>query len=555
MSINNNELKKKNKNLYLTIYEAIEDNGHLSFYLYEFILFKKQYQNLNNFDYNQILFPKNTNLYQHYNELNILNTRDKKILYSFLDDYSKEELNKLLTDSILNFKTKSLTATPNSLVEFASYLIKNNKPEDEMLDICCGAGNFISYNATNHKYANYFGIENNLSLAIIAEIELLLLNVNFKIEVDNPLNNNNSLLNPTNKFQHIFSNFPFGLRHILKEYRPKDNLISLNPKSSSDYYFIDLILNNLKPEGKAIVIMPEPSLTNQIDLKIRKELVEKGFIEAIYTLPNNLFSTTSIKTYLVVLSFNNQTIKMADLSEYYLNISKRKRALDLVKISKNLDKELKIITLFDIEKNDYNLKPDLYIIDKVFLKNSKTLAEISQIFTGWQITTKGLEQRYSENGTTSIIQITDIKNYQIHLNKKYHVEAEYQEKYQLQKGDIIITAKSTKVEFAVIQDKEIAAIPASTLTVIRLKPEFNPYYVVSFFESISGKNLIKAHQTGSVIKNLTPNNLKQIPIPIVDLYTQEKIAKEFKETIDKINFLEKETTKLKEKLINNQHFI
>jgi restriction endonuclease S subunit len=70
-----------------------------------------------------------------------------------------------------------------------------------------------------------------------------------------------------------------------------------------------------------------------------------------------------------------------------------------------------------------------------------------------------------------------------------------------------------------------------------------------------GKNLIKLYQTGTVIKNLTPNNLKKIPILIFDLKTQDKIAKEFKETIDKINSLEKETATLKDNLINNKHFI
>ncbi len=554
---NNYQFNTKNKETntsYLTIYETIEVLGKLPFYLYEFILLKNKFQEIENFDYSVIIFPKDTNLSKHYTELNILTDEEKKLLYTCLNEKSVEEIKEKLLESIVTFKSESLMTVPNSVIEFASYLLGNVEESDELLELSYGTGDFIRNSAANKKYQSCVGVESDLLTAIVAEIELLLLNANFKIEVDDPFKNKRAF-NQDKKYQHIFSCFPLGLEGIFKQYNEEDNILPLTQKTSSDYHFINLTLKNLKRGGKAVVIIGEPALSSQRDIEMRKYLVENGLIEAIYTLPNNLFSNSAITMYIMTLSFNNKHIKMADLSDYYLNISKRKRVLDLDTIYLNQDKDLKSIEFSNLEKNDYILIPNRYLIDITFSKDTKILDEIAEIFTGWQITTKGLEERYNENGETSIIQITDIRNYQIHLNKKYNVESEYKEKYQLKKNDIIITAKSTKVEFAVIEDEKIAALPAGTLTVLRLKPGFNPYYIVSFFESEVGKNLIKLYQSGTVIKNLTPNNLKKIPIPILDLKTQDEIAKEFKETIAKINSLEKEAAILKDNLINNKHFI
>ena len=65
---------------------------------------------------------------------------------------------------------------------------------------------------------------------------------------------------------------------------------------------MEWIVKALKPEGKAFVIIPGGMLDRIPDKKLRKFIAEECFIDAIISLPNKTFFTTTKKTYILAIT-------------------------------------------------------------------------------------------------------------------------------------------------------------------------------------------------------------------------------------------------------------
>src|SRR5699024_5073355 len=95
----------------------------------------------------------------------------------------------------------------------------------------------------------------------------------------------------------------------------KSDLIETNiPKTESEWTILSLILSQLTKEGKALVTVPNRIEFSSIAQEIRKEFIEKGYIEKVIQLPSNVYSTMGIPSLLIVLSFNNEHIDFIDAS-------------------------------------------------------------------------------------------------------------------------------------------------------------------------------------------------------------------------------------------------
>ena len=66
--------------------------------------------------------------------------------------------------------------------------------------------------------------------------------------------------------------------------------------------FLEWIVRSLKPQRKALVIVPDGLLNRLNDNKVREMVKEECIIEAIISLPVNTFFTTPKKTYILVLT-------------------------------------------------------------------------------------------------------------------------------------------------------------------------------------------------------------------------------------------------------------
>src|SRR6266536_1242768 len=148
------------------------------------------------------------------------------------------------------------------------------------------------------------------------------------------------------------------------------------PEKNGDYAFLLHVLQSLKSNGKAAVILPHGVLfRGHAEAHIRRQLLQRGYIKGIIGLPPNLFYGTGIPACIMVLDKENAVgrtgVFMIDASKGFMKDGpkNRLRSQDTHKIVDVFNKQIEIdrysrmVLLAEIasEANDYNLNIPRYI--------------------------------------------------------------------------------------------------------------------------------------------------------------------------------------------------
>lgn len=157
-----------------------------------------------------------------------------------------------------------------------------------------------------------------------------------------------------------------------KETDPRYARFGLAPKSKADYAFLLHDLYHLKPDGIMTIVLPHGVLfRGGEEGEIRKKLIEGNHIDAIISLPSNIFFGTTITTIIMVLrQRRDQTdVQIIDASKGFEKVGKNnklrasdiKRIVDTIHDRRNRLKYSRMITREEIRKNDYNLNIPRYV--------------------------------------------------------------------------------------------------------------------------------------------------------------------------------------------------
>ena len=134
-------------------------------------------------------------------------------------------------------------------------------------------------------------------------------------------------------------------------------------------------MRSLKSNGKGACILPHGVLfRGNAEADIRRNLLRKGYIKGIIGLPANLFYGTGIPACIIVIDKENahtrKGIFMLDASKGYLKDGPKNRLRDcdihkIVDVFNRHDdsdpKYARMVSLTEIEKNEYNLNLPRYI--------------------------------------------------------------------------------------------------------------------------------------------------------------------------------------------------
>lgn len=146
----------------------------------------------------------------------------------------------------------------------------------------------------------------------------------------------------------------------------------LAPKSKADYAFLLEGLNRLSDTGTMAIILPHGVLfRGQAEGKIRRQLLELGYIDTVIGLPEKLFFNTDVPTVIVVLKRHK-----ADDNVFFIDASKEftkgknhnylepqhiDRILTTYHNRVDVDKFAHLATLDEIKDNDFNLNIPRYV--------------------------------------------------------------------------------------------------------------------------------------------------------------------------------------------------
>lgn len=457
-----------------------------------------------------------------------------------------------------NGKAEGESGSPESIINLATKILDIKK--EKVADFCCGVGNFLVKAVEQDDASNYYGIELNTQCKEISDIRLNLLSDKTLIEqgtvfdvVDNQ------------KFDKIFSDYPWNVpKHstwINKETIQKFDAIipEMQKVMKSDWLFIMNVAQHLKDNGKAVVMTTNGTTWNGgVDKIIRERFVKMGLIEAVISLPANLYSTTGIATSMMVLSKSNKTIRMIDASSM-ASIGRRQNFLSdetieqiAFMMTEDCDKA-KSVTFDEIEKEDYAINPSRFLQVEAEVENGISFENvISNITRGAQVKANVLDELVSENPTDcQYLMLANIKDGIIDDELPYIKSIERKlEKYCIKNNSLVISKNGTPIKIAVASVPDGRKVLGNgNLYVIELdETKVNPYFIKAYLESENGTIALSRVMVGATMPNIPVDGLKKIIIPCPDMATQNKIAEKYLSKMDEVKVLRYKLAKATDEL-------
>lgn len=284
--------------------------------------------------------------------------------------------------------------TPREVAMLMSHILDPEKG-DEICDPCCGSGGLLieCHLRLKGKYGDspqvvslkFYGQEILISTFVTAKMNMFIHGIKAKIKLGNTLaspefvNADGSL----KKFDLVAAYPPWGQGLSQDTYisDPYHRFIyGIPPSKSADWGWIQHMFASLKEDGKMVVLLDpgvvfrgSGSKRKSSEWNIRKIFVDQDWVEAVISLPPNLFYNTTAPGVILVINRDKKReneILLINGSKFHV-LRRPKNFLlekDIQKVAEvylewREEKHLsKIIRKEEVAEKDYNLNPLHYVI-------------------------------------------------------------------------------------------------------------------------------------------------------------------------------------------------
>lgn len=388
--------------------------------------------------------------------------------------------------------------------------------------------------------------------------------------------------NRLKQFDSVIMNYPFGMNNWGHEFAVNDpfgrfELYGVPSRVNGDYAFILHALASLKNNGRAAIVVPFGTLVRgAAERKIRSILLKDDVIESIVALPSNLFSGTGIQVALLILNKNKPEHKKGKVqfinaegdyertrTQKFLNAEHVEKITDSLDSYENQERYSRIVSINEIEENNYDLNPTLYFVNVELntefgsvLFNKKKYEEsvvqlvsvnkIAEVIRG--VNLPGRRQQEQTNAEKyKVIQIRDVEDGKILFDKmdEFPIQARDIERVTAQQGDILVSSRGTQQKIAVVPEHEGTILVSNMFVIIRLHDmtAVNPNYIKRILESPVGAYYFEVNQRGMMATVLTPNDISTIEIPLVSIKQQNELIDQLEMADDLIRKAQQERQK------------
>lgn len=450
--------------------------------------------------------------------------------------------------------------TPASISKLACKIF-NYDDNETVADFGIGSASFTIESYFKNPSLNFYGIECNATIKEIASIRLEILGINYSIEHGDILD----LDSASHQYKYIFANYPFGLklRDIgFDRNKMLQRILQKTPEFSksisSDWFFNAAIVECLSEGGRGIAIMTNGSTWNTLDKSARKFFIESGYIEAVIALPEKMFENFNIPTTMIVISRNNDKTMLVDATGLCekgrrFNSFTEEQINNISFAVSNETSYSRFVSRQEMMENDYVINPTRYLTEEIVIENGKQFASIIKTITrGAPLKANELDELVSDTPTDiQYIMLSNIQKGQISLDLPYLKSIQDNlRKYCLKNHSLILSKNGMPLKVAVAEVKPGQTILANgNLYIIEIDEEkADPYYVKAFLESEKGIALLKSITVGATIPNIGVESLKKIPIPMIPIDEQKKIASSYLAKIDEIKIYQRKLEKAYEEL-------
>lgn len=444
-----------------------------------------------------------------------------------------DEILDILTD--LENRMGSYKTIPHSIQTLLLELLGKDQTKSVM-ELCCGTATFgmkLWYELQIYNPdVEFEGIDIDTTLCNIAKLNLYFHGINtITINQNDLLKKPDSVVESSKDL--IIVDVPRGNNRML-EYDRDDLRLREHDKSGvfSDWIFLQEALYRLSPQGRAVALITTGALIRMNEKCLREQVILNDWLEAVITLPQNLYSNTRTSTELLIFNKGKSIerknkILFADISKYsrkyHGNLySITEQGINAVKtcVEKWIDiSDISIIQDREyIDKENYSLKPIQYIqgFQKQIYQNEVVLKDIAQIVRGSQVT-KRKNTDEADDGTACFLNIKDIQSSRIRFETAERIDENHpawKEKFLLKADDLLITSKGTAIKLALVEENPPLSFFSGNLTLIRVdKTKYHPYILYEYLNSKQGRRALEEIQSGTTIRILNNANLGNLRIP------------------------------------------
>jgi len=323
-------------------------------------------------------------------------------------------------------------------------------------------------------------------------------------------------------------------------------------------YFLHVLSHTSK---RAVIMMPVGlSYRTGAEAEFREYLVKKNLLEALIQLPPNFHSGAALETTLFIINKDKKTDKTLFInlkSDTFLTRDSKKMIfkdvdaiVDIYKAQKETEGVSALVSNEEIEKYNYNLSIERYVISKKLKELKDTLSsykliklqDIAQIRRSQLFTEKENGQSVYELSPSDFSRAgftkdgLKVKTINTKSNK-YNI-------YKLMPYDVLLSAKGTIGKVAIIADEiQKPMIASQASEIIRFENKKDAIVVYMFLKSDIGQALLKQLTSGSAMPQIASSDIKGFLVPLFSEEQKKKMVSNFYREIelyDEIDRLEGE---------------
>lgn len=483
-----------------------------------------------------------------------------------------------------------------------SYLVAalaNPQPGESVYDPCFGSGNFLvaAWQQADRSVVEQrrpgallevAGIEINPSTFLIGLTRMLLAGIDSpRLEWNNSLER--ELLSSSSRqgFDLVLANPPIGVRTSRELWRYQHFAI---PTNDSTGLFVQHALSQLKPQGRAVIAVPEGFLfRGGAERELRRYLLEQGQVEAVIGLPPGAFAPyTNVKGSLLVLTKQGgaNCVRMVDASALFEPRSGRKAPLILAAQAEQLASEVRgaelrkrsdlppgvsegvpgsgvlsrsvwEVSIEELAAAEWDLSPRrrekggldelLGSIQEALGKSDAvvTLSDVAKVFSGRSIKSADLMDRPHFERAVGYLRIRDLSSGKVGRASSWLRPelVSVEQRWALLPGDVLVSKSGTIGKSALVRNVAVGSIAANGLYVLRVNQErLDPSFLLAYLSSSACQNWLAAQSRGAVIQHLNRAVLDGLPVPLPPLQMQARAAAQFREFgTDALTFLSQAT--------------
>lgn len=465
----------------------------------------------------------------------------------------------------------SYVTTPDSIRTVVKELLAQNNIHN-ILDMCSGSGGLgmsVWLQLQDRQQVGYYGMDTEPVMCDICTLMAHMCGISKGAVTQQDILRNETFYEEK-KYDLVLLDVPIGQNRNVQGHIYARLLEDMWQNTIFvDWVYLLKAVKALNDEGKCISIVTSGTLTRQNEAGLRERMIQNDWIEAVITLPVNLYPNTRIGSEMIIFNKRkevkrSQKILFIDISSFFYRDNRNFYAISEEGIRLAADifheyyEEKDVSRILDIAKLDqdvWSLKPLRYIGQQEE-KGEKTatlcLKDIAQIARGVQLR-KEEEEELCRYGNAFYLNIKDIQDGRIHYEEAKRItpkNSDWHRKFQIEENDILITSKGVSFKVAIVEENPPETYISGNLTILRVdEKKYHPYVLLEYLTSPEGMQQLESIQSGSTIRVLNNSNLEKLRIPKYPEEVMNNVGDQLK---GKRNRYEQERKRLEETYISER---